>query len=242
MEILTIITGAGTGIGQALARELASRGHDVLAVGRRAEPLEETASFAPERIHTVAADIAMWDGREAIRHAVPEGVGVRYLVHNAAVLDPIGPLATIDEDEWRYHYDVNVHGPLFLTKALLGRMVQGSRILHISTGAAHQPVNGWGAYCTSKAAFHMLWRCLDTELRSCGIRIGSARPGIVDTPMQGHIRESDPSQFPEVDRFRTYKEQGDLLPAEEVAGFLARILLDTDDDSFAGKEWDVRED
>jgi benzil reductase ((S)-benzoin forming) len=241
LQPVSIVTGGGSGIGRALAHELASTGRRVLIIGRGKEALEDAAAAYPDRIVPVAADLAMWEGQEAVRRAVESEMRVEYLVHNAAVLAPIGPLSDIEEDEWRYHFDVNLNGPLFLTRTLLPSMGPGSRILHISTGAAHNPVFGWGAYCTSKAAFRMLWRCLDLEFREKGIRVGSARPGVVDTPMQGQIRESHADRFPDVERFRRLKAEGELLPPEKVAQWLLHLLLDTDDDAFAGKEWDVRE-
>ncbi len=94
---LAIITGAGSGIGRALTHSLAERGLHVLGVGRRLAPLEETRTYRPEHIRVVSADVSTEDGRAAIISALPEGVRVRYLVHNAAVLGPVAPLSRMPQ-------------------------------------------------------------------------------------------------------------------------------------------------
>ena len=71
--------------------------------------------------------------------------------------------------------------------------------------------------------------------------MGSARPGIVDTPMQDLIRTKDEVDLPDVSKFRHLKEKGKLIPPEEVAVFLDWLLHDTDDVQFSEKEWDVRD-
>ena len=62
------------------------------------------------------------------------------------------------------------------------------RVLHISSGAAHQALEGCLSYCCSKAALFQVMRCLDQELAPSGVRVSSAMPGVVDTPMQSHLR------------------------------------------------------
>lgn len=236
-----LITGASSGIGQALSWELARRGLYVLGVGRRLEALEETRARDAEHIRIVQADLASPEGWDAVAGALPAQEPIRWIVHNAATLEPIGPLATVSLPDWRMHMAVNLEAPLFLTQRLLDRMPVGGRILHISSGAAHRPYMGWGAYCVSKAALHMLYRCLDQELAPRGIRVGSARPGVVDTPMQARVRATPETLFPARARFIGYYERGELLKPSTVARFLAWLLLSVDPDTFAAQEWDIRE-
>ncbi|MCS7082650.1 MAG: SDR family NAD(P)-dependent oxidoreductase [Bacteroidetes bacterium] len=236
-----LVTGASSGIGQALSWELARRGLYVLGVGRRAQALEQTRARDPARIRVVVADIGSPEGREAALEALPDQASLKWLVHNAAVLDPIGPLASVSLSAWRAHMAVNVEAPLFLTQLALERMPAGGRILHLSSGAAHRPYVGWGAYCTAKAALHMLYRCLDQELASRGIRVGSVRPGVVDTPMQARLRATPETLFPARARFIGHYERGELLDPSVVARFLAWLLLVVDAETFAAQEWDIRE-
>lgn len=235
MKDLAVVTGGGTGLGRAIALDLARRGYPLLIVGRRAEPLAETAGLTSTPCEVVAADVATQAGRASVTAAVGERQ-VAFLVQNAAVLTPIGPLAAVPEAEWRKAMQVNVDAPLFLTQALLPHL-SGGRILHISSGAARNPLAGWGAYCVSKAALFMLYQTLNAEHDD--IAVGSVRPGVVDTPMQALIREQDESNFPAVERFRRLQQEGQLRSPEEVANFIGLILTETSVEAFKEREWDI---
>ncbi len=237
-----LVTGAGTGIGRALSLALADQGYRVLGVGRRRDPLEETRAARPGRIEIATGDVGAEAGRRAMVAAAEAFAPIRFLVHNAAVLGPVAPLAQMPLAEWRGHMAINLEGPLFLTRDLLPYMAKGGRVLHISSGAAHAPYRGWGAYCVSKAALNMLYRCLDLELRERRVRVGSARPGVVDTPMQGEVRASSIDAFPDLPRFHQLKAEGALTPPRETARFLAWLLTQVDEDAFAAREWDIREE
>lgn len=235
MQDLAIVTGGGTGLGRAIALELSGRGHPLLLVGRRRQPLEETARMAGGSCEVVSGDV----GTEAGRVAVAAAVGQRrvaMLVHNAAVLEPVGPLAGVTLEAWRTAMQVNLEAPLFLTQALLPRLA-GGRVLHISSGAARNALAGWGAYCVSKAGLLMLYQMFNAELTD--VAVGSVRPGVVDTPMQGLIRAQDESRFPSVERFRRLKQDGQLRSPAEVASFIGWLLFETTPEDFAAHEWDI---
>lgn len=240
MNPLALITGAGTGIGRALALNLIERGCDVLAVGRRVAPLEALAAEHPGRVIALPLDVAAADAPQRVLDTLGERAPA-FVVHNAATLDPAGPLAQLDRAAFDAHLQTNLAAPLFLTQALLPRLARGARVLHVSSGAAHHALNGWGPYCMSKAALHMLTQCWNAELKNRGVLVGSARPGVVDTPMQAGIRELTPEAFPDVESFRRLKSDGALLPPETVARFLAWMLLDADAEQFSGAERDVRD-
>ncbi|MCO6440743.1 MAG: SDR family NAD(P)-dependent oxidoreductase, partial [Nitrococcus mobilis] len=225
MHELAVVTGGGTGIGRAMVQRLAAEGLAVLAIGRRSGPLEALAQARPDRIETRAADVATPEGRAQVAEAIA-GRRVRYLLHNAGVLEPVRPLAVVGLAEWRYAQAVNVEGPLFLTQRLLP-CLSGGRVLHVSSGAAHYPLAGWGAYCTAKAALYMLYQVLDLELRSHDIAVGSVCPGVVDTPMQALIREQDSERFPDVERFRELERTGMLKSPDTVADFVWQLLTRT---------------
>lgn len=236
MQDWAIVTGGGTGIGRELALALAARGLHVLIAGRREQPLRETQAEAPERVHIVSADLATESGRRAVVAALPVDARLRCLVHNAALLTPIGPLAEVSLEEWRLSQATNVEAPLFLTQALLNRL-RGGRSLHISSGAAHHSYRSWGAYCSSKAVLYMLYLVLREELREYDIAVGSVRPGVVDTPMQTLIRSQTADRFPDVGRFQELKRAGQLVDPKELAQFLAWLLLDVPADEFSAQEW-----
>lgn len=250
MSGISIITGGGSGIGAALAKRLVSRSQPVLIVGRREEKLLQTKdeSANPSLVRTVVADISkMPESHDAILGSLKENEKVNYLVHNAAVLEPVKKLMDVTHQEWIEHMATNVDGPLFLTKALIPKLrgvggEKGGRVLHVSSGAAHHGYRGWGAYCTSKAGLHMIYKVLAAELDPLGITVGSVRPGVVDTPMQDLIRGKDSEEMPDVSRFKVMKDQGSLINPDEVAGIMDWLLHETDDVEFSEKEWDVRDE
>ncbi|CAM2011149.1 SDR family NAD(P)-dependent oxidoreductase [Acanthopleuribacter pedis] len=241
LQATALVTGAGTGIGRALSFALANLGINVLGVGRREHLLQETRDAFPDLIHILVADLATEEGRRAVIAAEAAKNGFGLVVHNAATLQPVAPLLEIDHQAWIEHMAINVHAPLFLTQLVVPHMVRGGRILNISSGAAHNAYRGWGAYCTSKAALHMIYQVLKEELADRELMIGSARPGVVDTPMQAEVRTASPEIFPDLQRFLDLKDDGNLQTPAHVAKFLTWLLLDVDDEKFTHKEWDVRD-
>jgi benzil reductase ((S)-benzoin forming) len=269
MSFLAVITGASSGIGASLARALVARGEaTVIVAARRKDLLASLAAFSPSRIIPVEADITTNEGIAAIASAVSAtGLKLRFLVQNAGTIGSIGPLAATSQSDWRKAQALNVDAPLFLTQALLPYFggPKPARILHIGSGAAHSVIEGWGAYCVSKSAFLMMARILDSELSSSPIRVGSVRPGIVDTPMQTVIRTT--GDFPDKARFIGFKEARDAHgaggpgtapattmshppPSDElddpdnVGAFLAWLLTESEESEFGlstGKEWDIRD-
>jgi len=242
MKKLAVITGAGSGIGKALALELALKHNlNVLGIGRDLPKLEATQADAPESIYVLQADVSTTEGREKIALRAGSFPAVDFLVHNAAVLVPVISLTDITLTDWRNHQQINAEAPLFLTQILLPKL-KGGRVLHISSGAAHHAYMGWGAYCTSKAALYMIWQVLREELKAKKIVIGSVRPGVVDTPMQDKVREAEKDVFPSLNKFLELKKKNQLLSAGEAARFIANILLNTSDEAFSEKEWDIHSD
>ncbi|RZU98542.1 SDR family NAD(P)-dependent oxidoreductase [Spiribacter vilamensis] len=237
-DLITIITGAGTGIGRALALRYAEQSRAVLAIGRRSEPLEALAAENPA-IHACAADVSTDEGQTAIEGAVGES-GVEALIHNAGVLAPVGPLLDQSADDIRQHLAINLEAPIALSRRLRPMMDTDARILHISSGAAHRALPGWGAYCISKAALYMAYEVLHQELAESSISVGSLRPGVVDTPMQSLIRSQSVEDFPAVENFRALKENDALTSPENVARFIDAVLK-LPADRFSAGEWDIRE-
>ena len=236
---LVVITGASSGIGRAMARRLASQGQTVVAIGRRAVPLEALAASAPD-IEACVADVATEGGQAAIVAAVSQRP-VRWLIHNAGVLEPVGPLLSQDAAAIRGSLAINLEAPIALTRQLLPVMESGGRILHVSSGAAHRALAGWGAYCISKAGLYMAYEVLRQELDGTGVAIGTLRPGVVDTPMQTLIREQSIEDFPAVERFRALKSAGELSDPVDVAAFMEQVLSLSDTEHFSRGEWDIRE-
>ena len=234
-----LITGGGTGIGCALAKRFAAKGWQVIIVGRRSELLQDVVSQYPDSIRAVTADVGKHEDRQIITSQVQEPLHL--LVHNAAVLGPVGPLLEVSLDDWRSHMASNVEGPLFLTRELLPKLVEGSRVIQITSGAAHHGKKGIGLYCTSKAALFMLGQILKDELAKQGVWFGTVIPGQVDTPMQAEIRAIDSEIMPMVEQWRVYKTTGSLLKPEFVAQFLVWLLLEVHGAQLGEREWNIRD-
>ena len=247
-----IVTGAGSGIGRATAAALCERGIDVYGVGRREGALLETKRMAGDNFHAVVADVATPEGRSAIADRI-DGTTPTVVVHNAATTGPLGPLDALTLDGFRATMASNVEGPLFLTKALMPKLARGSRVLHVSTGGAHQGFDGMLSYCASKAALRSVYESLRDE-HAGRVCFGSAQPGVVATEMMRGLVEDTDDSF----AIRSYfTGLADATPAggastavpvdglnspENVARFFAFLLLETSDDEFGEKDWDIRDE
>lgn len=230
-----VITGGGSGIGQALAHALAARQKQVLVVGRREQALVATAAFSP-LISYLVADVSTDKGRREIVAHIEQRNVIDGLIHNAGIIDPIKPVATINEASWQQVLSTNLNAPLFLTQMLLTKLEQG-RVLHIGSGAAHFPVTGWAAYCVSKAALAMLTRCW--QLENQNMAFASVMPGIIDTEMQATIRDAQFMDEEKRDFFRVLKQEKRLLSTTTVAAFLTWLLIDVDKAQYVAQEWDI---
>lgn len=191
-----MVTGAGTGIGAATAEALAAEGAAVLLVGRSSPPITELATRlrkAGSNAQAMTCDVARWGQvQAAVSHAREIFGRLDILVNNAAVIDPIGPLSRSDPDAWGAAIDIGVKGVYHGLRAALPIMrgQGGGVVVNLGSGAAHNPLEGWSAYCSTKAAVFMLTRCAHLENKGAGVRVFTLSPGTVATDMQKKIRAS----------------------------------------------------
>ncbi|WP_199741611.1 SDR family NAD(P)-dependent oxidoreductase [Legionella sp. km535] len=232
-----IITGGGSGIGKALALNLAERGKSVLIVGRRESLLKETAA-ASALIKYVCADVSTSEGREIIRVHLNNIPQISALVNNAGTLEPLVPIQDIQLADWHRTFATNLDAPLFLPQLFIDKLQHG-RVLNIGSGAAYFPIKGWTAYCVSKAALSMLTRCCQLETDS--ISFASVMPGIIDTEMQVIARNGSNMDPEQVHFYQRLKQHNRLISPETVAEFLTWLLLDIDKETYVSKEWDIYE-
>ena len=202
MRNWAVITGAGTGIGAALAKELAHHDLHVLVIGRRLEPLQETQLHAPDNIHPLAVDMATTDGQTNILEFIPESDVVKYyqiLVQNAAVGVP-SRLQDIQHDDFEYAFAVNVTAPLMLAKGSFLRLNKNQgRIIHIGTGVAKMPQLGTITYGVTKMAFQRLYEQLVVEFDGMQVQIAEVHPGVVDTEgLWEHVKLAKEHRLPHV--------------------------------------------
>ena len=186
-----LITGASRGIGAAAARAFAAQGAHVALAARSEAAITDLA----QELGGIAlpCDVARFADVAGAVAAVRQRWGrLDVLVNNAGVIDPIAATAEADVEEWDRLIDINLKGVFHGMRAAIPVMVTqgGGTILTVGSGAAHNPLEGWGAYCASKAGAFMLTRVADREHRAAGLRILSLSPGTVATDMQAAIRDS----------------------------------------------------
>lgn len=240
-----LVTGAGRGLGRAIAMGLASAGGAVALVARSAGELAETA----RRVHelggvplVISSDLGDPGQLTRIAQRVGAELGtVDILVNNAGVVWPLGPSVSVGPDEWAAAIAINVVAVANLTFALLPAMLgrKWGRIINVSSGAAASPASmiGGNAYVTGKAALEAHTLNLAAELADSGVTANVFRPGPVDTSMQAWIRGQDPARIGAAlhDRFSRSFEAGILLTPEHSA----RSLLARLDSDATGQTWDV---
>ena len=224
---LAIITGTTKGIGAALRDVLAMDKNNVVITLSRA-PATTALPFNINldvsdlgAIEPAFASVAARMGDQRFDRAV--------LINNAGVVTPVGAFDQISAVDTGHNLLVNVAAPMVLSRlfALATRHIAAQRlIVNISSGAARRAVAGWSAYCAAKAGLEMATRAaaLDASLNDPTLSICSLAPGVVDTPMQGLIRGTNETDFPDVERFRAMKADGVLRDAHDVARDIAALI------------------
>jgi 2-keto-3-deoxy-L-fuconate dehydrogenase len=215
-ELRVLVTGGASGIGRAVARELAARGAEVAVLDRDATGTDGIA---------VQADVT--DDR-AVERAVGEAVdalgGLDVLVNNAGV-GAIGTVEDNDLDEWRRVLDVNVLGLVRVTRAALPALRISSRAAIVNTcsiaATAGLPLRA--AYSASKGAVLSLTLAMAADHLKDGIRVNCVNPGTVDTPWVGRLLDQADDPAAARTALQARQPSGRLVSAEEVAAAVAYL-------------------
>ena len=230
-----LVTGAGRGIGQAIAVELAAAGMAVGLVARSEDQLADTAQRVNQLGATAAvvrADLAdLRQVSQAVDLATEQLGAVDVLINDAAMVGPLGPSVLVDPTEWAATFGVNVVAAAALSFAVLPSMVDRGwgRIVNVSSAIAARPgaMVGMNAYTASKSALEAHSFNLAAELAGSGVTINAFRPGSVDTAMQAGIRAQDPEQIgADLHKWfsRSYAE-GDMITPQQSAQSLIPHLV-----------------
>jgi NAD(P)-dependent dehydrogenase (short-subunit alcohol dehydrogenase family) len=186
---VAIVTGAGRGIGRAIALGLAKAGSSVAVIARSEEQLAETArqitDLGSEAI-PLPTDVTDPASVQRMVKEVERALGpVDLLVNNAGLAGPIGPTWEADPDDWWRCLEANLRGPMQCARALLPAMIARGRgrIVNVASGAGTFALPYLGAYVTSKTALIRLTEILALEAEAHGIKVFAIEPGTVRTEM-----------------------------------------------------------
>ena len=219
-----IVTGASQGLGAALCKQLSLLGHRVLATARSETNLAQLWQDDPN-VDWVALDLSKPDSAEKlIQHAVDKLQTIHGVVNNAGTIEPIAPLAASDPEAWTRAIQLNLTTPAMIMRAALPHLQETEGVvLNISTGAAVKVVQGWSAYCASKAGLLHLTSVAAVE--NPKLRFYSLRPGVIDTAMQNEIRNSSGMTEADKSKFQALKQNDQLEPPEVPARSAVWLLL-----------------
>lgn len=209
-----LVTGAGKGIGAALVRILHAKGARVFAGVYAAEPVEPL----PLGVTILPLDVTRQADVDAAVGRITDLGRLDVLVNNAGLIAPIGPLADLSSDALAPAFAVNVIGVHRMVTACLPLLrASNGHVVNAGTGAATTPMEGWTAYCTSKAAMHMLTRMMAMELAPMKCFFLGIPP--TDTAMQGEIRTAGLNPISQI-------PQSKLVPADVPASVMAWLCSD----------------
>ena len=241
-----LVTGASKGLGRSICDILASNGFTVIGIARKSKELsslENNLKKINANSATFACDLSS-ENQIALTAAkiTNDFPMIHGLIHNAGIIGPVGSMFNVETNLWNETIQVNLLAVQQLTKLLYTSMVkaQRCRVTTISSGAAVNSLESWSAYCTSKAGLEMWTRSLADEGSSHGISAVSVAPGIVDTDMQATIRSVSVDDFPMVERFIGFHNNGDLVAPDVVADSLYELITNHSMDD-SGNRFDVRE-
>jgi NADP-dependent 3-hydroxy acid dehydrogenase YdfG len=217
-----IITGASSGIGEATARELASKGAHVVIGARRLEKLEALASSLRENGASVAVqqlDVTDLDQMRAIVQLAVDQFGrVDAMVNNAGLM-PLSPLAALKIEEWNRMIDVNIRGVLHGIAAGLPVMKEQGvgHFINVASIGAYEVTPTAAVYCATKYAVRAITDGLRQEVAGQGIRVTLVSPGVTESELAETITDNEAKELM-IEYRRT------ALPASAIARSIAYAL------------------
>jgi short-subunit dehydrogenase len=204
-----LITGAGSGIGAALADVLHARGDSLILLARTTERADELGARW-EDASILVADLA--DAKSIASLELPDSLDS--VVHAAGVVD-LGTVAELTSEQWRYHLDVNLVAPAELTRVALPSL-RASRgtVVFVNSGAGLHANPQWAAYAASKHGLRALADSLRAEEKGHGVRVTSVYPGRTATPMQEKVHDQENKEY----------DAGEWIRPETVADAILHVL------------------
>jgi len=236
---IAVVTGAGRGIGQAIAYALAAEGASVILAARTSSELEVTKA----KIRSINAECLaiptdvgkVTDIDRMVEAGLHEFGRIDVLVNNAGMQSPIGPLVESDEVAWLGTLQVNLMGPLRCMRRVLPTMIErrSGKIINLSGGGATSPRPNFSAYGVSKAALVKLTETVAEEVRAFNIQVNAIAPGAVNTRMLEEVLDAGSAAGEEQESARARKIKGGFSP--DLAAQLSVFLASEASGSLTGK-------
>jgi len=211
---VAVITGAGQGIGRAIALTLAELGAHTILCGRTRDTLEQTAVAirdAGGKTSAIECDVTDLRSVESMAVRVERTFGrLDVLVNNAGIAGPAGPLHQLAPDDWERIMNTNLRGVYYCIRSLAPIMIKArsGHIINISSLAGKNALANGAAYSTSKWGLNGLTYSVAEELRAHNVRVSVVCPGSVHTEFSPHLG----------------KDAEKMLQAEDVAHVVAMLV------------------
>ncbi|MBM7618187.1 benzil reductase ((S)-benzoin forming) [Bacillus tianshenii] len=245
-----IITGASKGLGEATAQLLLKENNELILIARNEnEELVRHAKEAGVSLRFLNEDLSNHNKIPGMVKSIIGSINKEkaesvFFINNAGMVDPIKPAGKSDPELMTKSIHLNLLTPMLITNEFLkltGDWDCKKVIVNISSGAANRPIYGWNTYGTTKAGVDMFTKSVGHEQGTATnpATIISFSPGIMDTDMQGTIRQADKEDFTNVEVFKNYHEKGELRSP----GFVAQKMLDLirSDGMENGRVYDIKE-
>nr|WP_205708041.1 SDR family oxidoreductase [Kineococcus vitellinus] len=225
-----MVTGAGNGLGRAIALALAGHGARVVLVGRQEDPLRQTAALIGPTARIATCDVADPASVQALADGLA-GEEISIVVNNAGIAGPVADLTEVQPHEWDEVFAVNVRGTYLVCRAFLPPMLArgAGDVVNIASVSGKRPLPGRTPYTASKMAVLGLTTTLAHEVGPAGVMVNSVSPGPVagDRMTRNFAREAQrtgtsPAQAEE--QFVARAALRRMVTAEEVATATVAVL------------------
>ena len=229
---ICLITGARTGIGLSIGQTLAKNGYRVIFSGRSINDCKDTVNqLVTDGFEAVESPIDL-SNLSSLKQETETALSiwgtVDILINNGAVIEPISLIEKLDAQNFETAARINYLAPSLLISYCWSNFVKNrGKVINILSGASVNPIEGWAAYCSTKAALYMINQQTHLEGEKYGISSIGISPGMVDTEMQGKIRASGVNQISKV-------KKEDLLNTKQ-PGLFALWCASPEANQFSGE-------
>ncbi|WP_141433949.1 SDR family NAD(P)-dependent oxidoreductase [Bacillus sp. 03113] len=247
---LAFVTGVSKGLGYSISEVLAEHGIEVIGLSRNTNEMVKNLMTNSKGQYThISADLINVEEIESLikricQRILAEKPQKLYVINNASIIEPIERLGFLDNHSIQQAVHLNLLAPMLINNTFLKELRNEDIelvIVNVTSGAAERPIHGWNVYNGTKAAINMHTKVagLEQENIKGSHKIIAFNPGLMDTDMQGTIRGAEEEAFTEINKFLSFKTNGDLRQPSKVASALVDLILN--ENLMNGKIYSVNE-